>query len=322
MDFSEIYRLENDRLREIRKKMDDENLHEEQLREAFRDFAGYYEELLKQLQFIITVSDRLEKRVHKANESLEHKNRLIDEQNKQLLELNATKDKFFSIIAHDLKNPMQSLVLSAHMLRTYFNQHEYERMEKHIDGVDHSVKHSINLLENLLNWARAQTGRLRVNPEEFLLQEIFEESIAVLEKGARDKDIEIVVKMSQDEHQVEADRNMITTVLRNLLSNALKFSPKGSKILINVKATAHSAVVQVADQGVGIPEDRLQNLFKVDATQSTPGTENEKGTGLGLILCKEFIEKNNGDIWVESSPGEGSRFYFSVPLSKTKPIEP
>ncbi len=316
MDFSEIYNLENGRLSEIREITNNPDASEEELRKALKTFGDYYEELLRQMQFIITVSDRLEKRIHKFNDTLEQKNQKIDEQNKMLIELNATKDKFFSIIAHDLKNPMQSLILSAHMLHTYFNKQEYERMEKHIQAVDDSVKLSVNLLENLLQWARAQTGRLEVQKELFPIQHSFNESIDLLKKTALDKKITIKVQSSNEDINAYADRNMVTTVVRNLLSNALKFSFEGSEILIDIKGTSHSVIVQIADKGMGIEKEAVKKLFRIDQNHSTPGTNNERGTGLGLVLCKEFIESNDGDIWVKSSVGEGSFFFFSLPAKE------
>ncbi|MCB9000223.1 MAG: PAS domain-containing protein [Bacteroidales bacterium] len=234
------------------------------------------------------------------------------ENERRLKELNATKDKFFSIVAHDLKNPFSSIIGFSDLLITNFRAYESSKTEYYLKIISDSAKQSLSLLENLLVWSRAQTGRIEFKPEPTDLIKCISDNINMVAGQAQKKNIKISL-LSSDEIRPVFDKNMIDTVLRNLLSNAIKFTPQDGSITISTSLDDHDVQVSVTDTGVGIDEKNLDKLFRIDSNVSTRGTADEAGTGLGLILCKEFVEKHGGRIWVESEKGHGSRFVFSLP---------
>jgi signal transduction histidine kinase len=170
----------------------------------------------------------------------------------------------------------------------------------------------MNLLSNLLEWSRSQTGRMDFNPEYVRLSLLIDEAIDLSEFAANQKSIKINRHIS-DSALAYADKAMISSVLRNLISNALKFTKINGEIIISAKAIDNMHLIQVSDTGIGIRKEDINNLFRIDKIYSTKGTYNEGGTGLGLILCKEFVTKHGGEIWVESKEGTGSDFYFTIP---------
>lgn len=239
----------------------------------------------------------------------------LKESEKQLRELNNAKDKFFSIIAHDLKNPFNALLgLSEHLV---FNEDIDEEEKKSIHQLIYdSARRGYNLLENLLEWSRAQTGRLKPDPKTININEIIQEKIFFTENAAQIKNI-TVENTTQEKIYACADRIMVETIIRNLLTNAIKFTGKGGKITINAKKISDTFIeIAVADSGIGIKKENLDKLFRIDVNFTTSGTKNEVGTGLGLIICKEFVEKNNGTIKVNSKYGQGSTFLFTLPIAK------
>jgi signal transduction histidine kinase len=241
-------------------------------------------------------------------------NRKVQEQNLQLQELNATKDKFFSIISHDLKGPLNSLTSFSGLLINHLDSLSKEEIQMLAKDLDKSVKNLFALLENLLEWSRSQTGNIEFKPETFSISRILEDNKSLLHAQAQHKNINIQYAAEQDV-LVQAHKNSVTTVVRNLISNAIKFTPPGGTITLNAISRDNEVVVSIADNGVGMSQEIIAKLFRIDTKYTTKGTAEEKGTGLGLILCKEFIEKNGGRIWVESEPGRGSVFYFTLPLS-------
>ncbi len=232
----------------------------------------------------------------------------------RLRELNATKDKFFSIIAHDLKNPFNDLMGFTQLLALNIDKYDKPKIEQFAHIIHQSSKLAYNLLENLLDWSRSQTGTLKFKPEKISLKKIISENINLLESTARNKNIKIY---SEVEHEASAfaDKNMVRTIVRNLISNAIKYTNQGGHIKIQSKCSSHCEI-SISDTGIGISIANIDKIFKIDESFSTIGTEREKGTGLGLILCKEFVEKNGGKLWVKSEPNKGSTFTFSLPLSK------
>jgi PAS domain S-box-containing protein len=236
----------------------------------------------------------------------------IKQRNEELHELNATKDKFFSIIAHDLKSPFNSIMGFSELLVEQITEKNYDGIKKYAAIILESSQRAMDLLMNLMDWSRSQTGRIEFNPEFFEMVEIINETELLFDEIARQKSIGI--KKALPRHApVFADKAMINTVLRNLISNAIKFTKSGGEILISVIEKPDEITVSVKDSGIGIPAGRIDKLFRIDENYSTPGTNNEKGTGLGLILCKEFVEKHNGQIWAESEVGKGSVFSFTLP---------
>ncbi len=240
---------------------------------------------------------------------------LISNQNQELRQLNATRDKLFSIISHDLKSPIATSVGFAKLLIDQFDNYDKEKIKRSLDLIYASTKQGLNLLETLLEWSKAQTGKLNWNPQRVNLKEIVDENIALLNNIALDKNI--VQKSSIQENLfVFADFHMLSTVIRNLLMNALKFTKRKGEVIVSANKVDNNHVeVNVKDTGIGIRKENLKKLFRNDMFYMTKGTENEKGSGLGLSLCKEFVEKNGGKIWAESEYKQGSAFKFTVPVA-------
>lgn len=246
------------------------------------------------------------------NLSLEKK---VEERTQELRELNATKDKFFSIIAHDLKNPFNTLMGFTELLRDNFDNFEQKQIKNYIGILFETSRSSYTLLKNLLDWSRSQTGRLIIQPEKVDLNGLVNNVLRLVDLPAKKQNIVIDNNIPTGTFAF-ADINTVDTIIRNLVSNAVKFTKDEGIIKIESSIGKDEVIVCVADNGVGISEDNLHKLFKIDQSFSTDGTESETGTGLGLVLCKEFVEKNNGKIWVESKPDLGSKFYFSLPKAK------
>ncbi len=232
--------------------------------------------------------------------------------NHKLHQLNATKDKFFSIIAHDLRSPFTSIIGFSDLLYNQIIEKDYENIEQYAGFVKQSSKQALDLLTNLLEWARSQTNKIEYNPEKLNLGNLIEETALMFDQIALPKNIKIKRDLIQN-LEVIADKHMIATVMRNLISNAVKFTSPGGEISVSVQKEEKEIIVRVSDNGLGIPAQRIEKVFQVDKNNSTLGTANEEGTGLGLILCKMFVEKSGGWIKVESEEGKGSVFSFSIP---------
>lgn len=230
-----------------------------------------------------------------------------------LREINAQKDKFFSIIAHDLRSPFTAIVGFSELLARRVEKQDYEGIDEYVQLILKSSKKTLDLLMNLLEWARSQTGKIVFNPEYLELRQILDETLFVMDNIARRKAIGINLHLPANV-PVFADRQMLSTIIRNLISNAIKFTPEGGSITVKALRTDHNTFLSIVDTGIGIPPQRIDQLFRIDSNTSTPGTSEEEGTGLGLILCKEFIDKHGGTIQVESQPGIGSKFTVSLPL--------
>ncbi|MDH5367952.1 MAG: tetratricopeptide repeat-containing sensor histidine kinase [Cyclobacteriaceae bacterium] len=250
-----------------------------------------------------------------SNKKLTIVNEKVARQNLELQDLNATKDKFFSIISHDLKGPLNSLSSFTYLLTDHIDSMSKEEIQTLAADLDKSQKNLYALLENLLEWSRSQTGNIEFKPEVFDLTSILKENRDLLLAQAQSKNIEIIYDTTESELQVNANKNSVNTVIRNLISNAIKFTPTEGKITLGLQKNNNEVNVSIADNGVGMSDEVVQKIFRIDTKHSTKGTANEKGTGLGLILCKEFIEKNGGRIWVSSEVGKGSIFSFSLPVN-------
>jgi len=232
----------------------------------------------------------------------------------QLKEINKTKDKFFSIIAHDLKSPFNTMLGFSNLLIENFEKYNIEKQKQYLGIIHTGTKNTYKLLENLLLWSRSQQGNIKFSPEELNLYLLSNETIELLMQSAKNKSINIENKIPENIF-VEADKDMLSTVVRNLISNAIKFTPKGGTIEIGCVETRHGVSLReiyVKDNGIGISKEMQSKIFDVGENISTKGTEKEDGTGLGLVLCKEFIEKHNGEIWVKSEEGKGSSFIFTI----------
>jgi two-component system sensor histidine kinase/response regulator len=232
---------------------------------------------------------------------------------KELRITNASKDKFFSIIAHDLKTPFHTLLGFSELLVNEIQENNFDEVKKYAHLIHSVSKQSYALLNNLLDWSMARTDRISFNPEQINFNEFSNEVIDYSKNIAQNKEITICSKIEND-IELFADRNMLNTILRNLVSNAIKYTPQDGVITISAAIDNKEIVISVKDTGIGITPDHLKKLFQIEEAVSTPGLNNERGTGLGLILCKDFVEKHHGKIWAESEVGRGSTFHFTIPL--------
>ena len=239
----------------------------------------------------------------------------IEEQNLELQELNSTKDKFFSIIAHDLRTPFNQLKGLTEILYSQYQKNDTTENEQLLNLVRQSINQGSDLLYNLLEWSRSQTGRIKFNPDNLRLKSITEKVTNLLEHSMNKKEIELKQNISE-QLIVHADQNMLETVFRNLIGNAIKFTPRGGYIIIDALTDGKYATIEIKDSGRGMSLEEQKKLFRIDMNYSAMGTENEKGSGLGLILSKDFVEKHGGRIWAESNPRIGSSFFFTLPLSR------
>jgi signal transduction histidine kinase len=248
----------------------------------------------------------------RSNKQLQVSKALIEQQNSELQNLNATKDKFFSILGHDLRSPLNSLSSFSSLLINYFDSLTKEEIQTLAKDLDKSLRNLNSLLDNLLEWARSQTGNISFTPEQFDITQVLQETKDLLQGQAANKQITIQLERTSP-LIISAHQHSITTVVRNLISNAIKFTPQGGKITLQIAEGQQETIVSIADTGVGMSQEVIAKLFRIDSKMSTLGTANEKGTGLGLVLCKDFVEKNGGRLWVESTEGKGTVFYFTVP---------
>lgn len=247
----------------------------------------------------------------KIASKLTEQNKVIEEQKNHLEELIQTKDRFLSIIAHDLKNPFNSLLGFADLAYNDFDEITDNEKKSYLNVIRQSGQHIYALLDNLLNWSRAQSGRIDFFPEPVSLTENIENAVELVRSSADNKHISLFSDFSRDVI-VKADKNMLSTILRNLLTNAIKFTPNGGSVTVSSRINHKKVTVSVIDTGVGMTAEELNKLFKLDGGLKTEGTANESGTGLGLILCQEFMSLHKSKIIAESTPGKGSTFSFSL----------
>jgi PAS domain S-box-containing protein len=280
----------------------------------------------------ITRLKRTELQLRRKTEDLQETNTLLEERQQEILMqseelvnqtqnlriineelelLNRTKDKFFSIIAHDLRNPFNAIIGFSELLRKDYYEMDHQQRIGLLELINASSESAFNLLENLLQWARTQTNRIKFNPEDFDILDIFQSVSNLYDLVAHKKNLRILNEI-EPLTRVYADKNMVNTIARNLISNAIKFSKTGGEIKISSKSNGEMVEISVHDSGIGISKENLNKLFRIDTYHSTSGTLGETGTGLGLIICKEFIEKNNGRIKVASKEGTGTTLSFTL----------
>ncbi len=236
----------------------------------------------------------------------------INKLNEELEESNQTKDKYFSIIAHDLKNPFNAILGFSDLLVEHYRDFDEEKRQKIIRELNKSSKVIYDLLENLLTWSRSQSGKIDLHPEFLTVNSIFERSIDSYTVIARQKQIRIINNISE-EINFYADEFTITVAINNILNNAVKFTPDGGKVEISATKNKGKVEIKIKDTGIGMKPEIINNLFRTKSIASTPGTRQEKGTGLGLILIKDFIERNRGNLVINSAPGKGTEFVFTLP---------
>lgn len=236
----------------------------------------------------------------------------IQIKNKELKELNEAKDKFFSIIAHDLRSPYQGLMGVVNILLNEYDTMPRETAKDYLGLLNRSVKAQYNLLEDLLSWSKIQSGKMKCIPRKINLLDGINSAISNLVPNARNKGINVEVNINKY-LSVSADPDMFNLLVRNLFSNAIKFTGNNGKIEILTGNLSNEIYVEIKDSGIGIEKENIDKLFRMDVSFSMPGTNSEKGSGLGLLLCKEILDKHNGKIWVESKFGKGSSFKFIFP---------
>lgn len=265
--------------------------------------------------------ERLEQLIRQArqdleskNQELEEKSRQLEQQTRYLEQINTTKDRFFSILAHDIKGPLNSLTAFLDIMSNHLDEMSREDIQFMSTSLNRSVKNLYQLLENVLSWSRSQMGIIEYHFEELSIKNVVKENLHLLQMTAENKGIRLIDEVPASV-LVYADYPSLNTVIRNLLSNAIKFTEPGGSVTIGASSEAKKVLVWVKDTGIGMSAEVRERLFRVDQRISTKGTANETGTGLGLILVKEFIEKNGGRIWVESEPYVGTTFFFSLPSS-------
>ena len=279
----------------------------EALRSYFQD---------KQLEEQNHILQQLNRELERFNATLEQQVRErtaeLEAQKLELAELNASKDKFFSIISHDLRSPFNALLGFAQILSENLERYPLEEIRQKVIYIRTAAERLYALLENLLTWSRIQRGAIEYNPEPLDLAEIAEDNVALFTPNAEQKQIRLHNSI-QTQTFVYADYSMLNTVIRNLTSNALKFTSSGDHVTLSAKIAEQLVEIAVTDTGIGISAAVLPTLLRIDTHHTQVGTAGEKGTGLGLVLCKELIEKNGGRLWVESEVGKGSTFRFILP---------
>jgi signal transduction histidine kinase len=298
-------KLENEELKHAYDKQQ-EQIKKQELLNNIYIFIGV---VLVMLAYLLWRNLRLKGRM---NRRLKVSNNIIESKNRELTLLNATKDRFFHMVAHDLKSPLSSMISFTDLLQKHLEQFDEKQIKEFLNSLHQSSSQGFKLLENLLDWARMQSNRIDFEPEKLKLYPLVDETLLLLESNAKSKDIRFNVNIDRDLMAL-IDRNMLLTVLRNLVSNAIKYSHPGSEISIQAEQLNEFVLVRVTDHGIGIPEEVRKKLFNIDTYFSRPGTNQEIGTGIGLILCHDFVKKWGGTILVESTEGVGSCFTITLP---------
>ena len=260
------------------------------------------------------LKSRTNRLLKSQNLQISQANEALRKSEKNLMELNATKDKFFSIISHDLKNPFASLLSISELMVDNFEETDREDHKAGFRKMNQSVKHLLDLLENLLTWSRSQRGRIKYDPVRFNLSNVIQENINLHKLLAERKGI-MLLSPDQEDIYAYGDRDMVNSVIRNLMTNAVKFTDSNKKVEVKLSPKDEAVEISVVDEGIGIAEENMSRLFRIDEKFKSTGTAGEKGTGLGLIICREFVEKNGGEIKVKSKPGEGTTFSFTLPMA-------
>lgn len=311
---SSIFKKEQDVLVRANEILNLQDLQGIDLHEEFRTLSHNYERLLKDLIKITRIGDMHYMKLMNANDQIQQQKIELEDLNRELRDANAAKDKLYSIIAHDLRNPVQFLLFSSDFMNTEFDKRKLdeESVKKFFRKVFNTVQHLSDLLKNLLEWTRSQHGEIKCQMEAIDLFHISNEAINFYTENTEMKRIYLFSEIQRGT-RAYADKNMIQSVIRNLLSNAIKFTGEGGVIKLSAREENDMIVVTVFDTGVGIASEKIVSLFKIGENPITAGTAKEKGSGLGLLLCKDFVEMNGGKLSITSEPGKGTSAEFSLP---------
>ncbi len=287
------------------------NMQKDEMEEMSEELIRYTSDLYESQKSVEENAFQMNKllgELAESQEKLKHANSDLEKSNKE-------KDKFFSIIAHDLKSPLASLSGLLQMIQDERDTMDDDEKHEILGLLLNNSKHVYGLLENLLDWSRVQRKAIQFKPIKILARDIADETLQLLEAQATNKNISLINEI-EDKIAVSADYMMYSTLIRNLVSNAIKFTPEGGKIIVKTENEDSFVKFSIIDNGVGMNEEMQAKLFKIHEHITSVGTNNERGTGLGLILCQEFVTLHKGQIGVTSKEGEGSIFYFTLPLYK------
>ncbi len=261
------------------------------------------------------IHKKINRLLHIQKTRIEWHTSILDKKNIELSESNSTKNRLFQIISHDLRSPLASVYNISQLIKIFIKQKKFDLLEESSKDMEECVNSVLNLTDNLLSWSLNQSGKLPYNPVIVSLKPLLNASIKTFYSAAKQKSIHLQLVL-ENEFFVFADRQMLDTVVRNLINNSLKFTLPGGIIAIGAKQNDGFIEIWIKDSGIGISEDQIPNLFEIDSSKSHLGTVGEKGNGLGLVLCKQFIEQNNGEIWVESILNKGTTFRFTIPCGE------
>lgn len=276
--------------------------------------VDYITKPFNSVELISRVRTHLELKL--ARDAMQEYTKNLQLAQQELKQTIASKDKFFSIIAHDLRGPFSGFLGLSELLADEYDMLAKEEISTIATSMNKAAKRLFNFLENLLEWSRSQMGKIEYNPYTFKLHDIVDRYVSLLQATAAEKEIAVYNEVP-DDCNCFADTNMLGTVLRNLISNALKFTQPGGKVRIYSHTEDENfCAVLVSDTGVGMTDEAKSKVFSIDTKYTTPGTNNETGTGLGLVLCREFVEKQGGKISVESEVGKGATFMFTIPTKQ------
>jgi len=264
------------------------------------------------IRYFVGVLDTTIRELEENSMLIKKQSTLLEVNNTELVELNKTKDKFISILAHDLRNPLNTILGFSNILAERFDNLPDDKKKFYMQNILLTTEKTYLLLNTLLDWARSQSGTIAYKPENINPSDLLEENLDLLYESAKNKEVSLKKKLTAKD-SVFVDKNMVNTIIRNLISNAIKFTEKDGTITASSYNKDDDVVIEISDNGVGMSKEDLENLFSIDRTKSRKGTANETGSGLGLLLCKEFVEKCGGEITVKSELNKGSSFSVSFP---------
>ena len=295
-----------------------QQLKQEKYEASYAAAGPFKKGFLKNVRF-----RRFGKMLENEKNALAEKNRSLEAEVASLKKHIAAEEKFSTMIAHDLRSPFNSILGFSQILATEINEMPIAEAAQYANNLNDAAKNVFRFLDNLLQWGRLRTGSLRPEPVNHDLLDVIEDKVVLLGHEAQKKGIALKLDMPPSKTRAHADKDMASVIVHNLLSNAIKFTPQGGMITTSTFDAGKGFVgIAIADTGVGIPKSQLESIFQIDANYKSKGTAKETGTGLGLKMIKEMVEKNGGRVWAESEVGKGTTFHFTLPAAKEEPAKP